>query len=189
MASASGTSPGTLHTGPRTLRPCRCVSAGRAVHWGQRGGRRPPVSRAGGPCPVGGGHGPPHRPEEAAAHGSGINRRLALPWVRRAWGLAPRGVWGQDLGLGPPGLPWASERQAWLDLSNSLNCCPPHVLPQASPHLPVLSAWPACTSKADPDLKHNVPPKGVSMFLPTPPPTPILIPPQSFSAGEQQIIH
>ena len=133
MASAPRTSPGTLHMGPQTLRPCRCVSAGRAMHWRQRGGRRPPVSRAGGPCPMGGGHGPPCRPEEAAAHGSGISRRPALPWVRRACGLAYRGAWGQDLGLGPPGLPRASERQARLDLSLSLNCCPPRVLPQASP--------------------------------------------------------
>ena len=86
------------------------------MHWGQRGARRSPVSRAGGPCPLGGGDGLPCRPEEAAAHGSGISWRPALPWVRRGWGLAHRGTWGWDLGLGPPGLPRTSERQARLDL-------------------------------------------------------------------------
>ena len=131
------------------------------MHWGQRGGQGPSVSWAGGPglweegvaCSA-------VRPE-AAAHGSGVSRHLALPWVRRSLGAHSQRRMRMGLGAGPSCLPRTSERQAPLNLNffpePLSGLLSPHVSgPRPPPYIPVLYAWPTCTLKADPDLRHNV---------------------------------
>ena len=52
MASAPGTSPGTLNMGPQMLRPCRCVSAGRARALGTEGCPEVSSVQGGWPLPL-----------------------------------------------------------------------------------------------------------------------------------------